>query len=76
MAFFSIDVFAALLGLGIVYFVYALSRAVHNIYFSPLSHIPGSKLAIGTSWYECYHDVWKRGLYYRKVKEMHEAYGW
>jgi len=62
------------LGIGL-YIGGAVYIGVKRVYFSPLSHIPGPRLAIATSWYECYYDVWKQGLYYKKVKEFHQKYG-
>ena len=75
MALISLDLYTALLWFSVVYVVYGLCMAVYNIFFSPLTHIPGPKTAIATSWYECYYDVWKRGVYYKKVKEFHRKYG-
>jgi hypothetical protein len=75
MALFTSGVLVAALATSLAYLVYAVARGVYNIYFSPLAHIPGPKLPIATSWYECYHDVLKRGLYYRKVAEFHQIYG-
>jgi hypothetical protein len=75
MALFSSSVLVAAIVTSLAYFVYAVARGIYNIYFSPLAHIPGPKLPIATSWYECYHDVLKRGLYYRKVAEFHRIYG-
>ncbi|KAH8592532.1 putative cytochrome P450 [Bisporella sp. PMI_857] len=59
----------------ILWIFYAASIVLRRIYFSPLSHIPGSKLAIASLWYECYYDVFKRGLYFKKIQEMHKRYG-
>lgn len=75
MALISLDVYAVFFGLSLFYLAYGLCVAVYRIYLSPLSHIPGPKIAIATSWYECFYDVWKRGVYYRKVKEFHQKYG-
>jgi hypothetical protein len=57
------------------YIIWVLYTAFWRIYLSPLSHIPGPKLAIATSWYECYFDVFRKGLYYKKVRELHKKYG-
>lgn len=50
-------------------------KAVYRLYLSPLAKIPGPKIAALTLWYETYHDVWRRGQYVYKIKEMHEKYG-
>jgi hypothetical protein len=52
-----------------------LSLGVYHLYFHPLAEFPGPKLAALTLWYETYHDVWLRGKYVFKIKEMHEKYG-
>ena len=75
MAVLSFDVLSSILSVVACFVLYGLCLAIYRIYFSPLSHIPGPKLAIATKWVECYFDVWKRGLYYRKVKEYHQKYG-
>jgi hypothetical protein len=75
MEIFGVSIFWIVL-LGVVLGITrALYIAYKRVYLSPLSHIPGPKLAIATSWYECYYDVWKRGLYYQKVREFHKKYG-
>lgn len=43
--------------------------------FSPLSTIPGPKLAALTYWYEIYYDVWLGGQYFRSIADMHKKYG-
>lgn len=48
---------------------------VYNLCFHPLRNIPGPRLAAMTSCFEFYYDVLSNGLYLRKIKEMHEAYG-
>ena len=46
-----------------------------RLLFSPLSRIPGPKLAALTTWYEIYYDIWQPGQYVWKIKEMHERFG-
>jgi hypothetical protein len=55
--------------------LYGLLIGIYRVYFSPLSHIPGSKIAAFTWWYEAYYDVIKRGQYVDIIKKMHENYG-
>lgn len=55
--------------------LYLLGLAVYRLYFSPISKIPGPKLAALTLWYEFYYDVVKQGRYTWRIGEMHEKYG-
>lgn len=55
--------------------IYFLTVAIYRLYFHPLSHIPGPKLAALTRWYEAYYDVYQNGQYTFKIKELHKEYG-
>ncbi|KAF9732898.1 hypothetical protein PMIN06_007474 [Paraphaeosphaeria minitans] len=55
--------------------VYAITLGIYRVYLSPLSHIPGPKLAAATRWYELYYDAYKVGKYYFEIEKMHEKYG-
>lgn len=54
---------------------YSILLAVYRLYFHPLRHIPGPKLAAVTSWYEFYYDVIGQGTFCWEIKRMHDAYG-
>jgi len=71
----SDDFTFAIAYLCICFILYGSCLAIFRLYFSSLSHIPGPKIAIATWWYECFYDVWKRGVYYKEVKEFHQRYG-
>lgn len=58
-----------------VWLVYALGIAIYRLYFHPLAKFPGPRLAALTRWYECYHDLYHRGMYIWRVGEMHDRYG-
>jgi hypothetical protein len=60
------------ISLIILYFV---SRTIYNLYLSPISNIPGPKLAAATGWYEFYHDIITYGKYVFTVYDMHKEYG-
>ncbi|KAI1106148.1 cytochrome P450 [Jackrogersella minutella] len=49
--------------------------ALRRVFFSPLSHIPGPKLAALTYLYEGYYEVWLGGKYFLRIAEMHRQYG-
>ncbi|KAL4789404.1 cytochrome P450 [Aspergillus venezuelensis] len=61
----------ALLGLAI----FLLARSIYRLYFHPLSHIPGPKLAAISHLYEIYYDIWRGGRYLFKIEQMHQQYG-
>ncbi|KAF9888182.1 hypothetical protein FE257_009177 [Aspergillus nanangensis] len=66
----------SLLALGLAgVLVWLSGLAIYRLYFHPLAKFPGPKIAAVTLWYETYHDVWCRGKYVHRVKEMHEQYG-
>ncbi|CAG8956484.1 hypothetical protein HYFRA_00003870 [Hymenoscyphus fraxineus] len=50
-------------------------QAFRRLYFHPLAHIPGPKLAALTWWYEFYFDGIKGGKYVFKIQELHKKYG-
>ncbi|TLD20674.1 hypothetical protein PspLS_08795 [Pyricularia sp. CBS 133598] len=49
--------------------------AVYRLFFSPIAHLPGPKLAALSFWYEFYYDVILGGRYVFKIKELHAQYG-
>lgn len=48
---------------------------LQRLYLSPISHIPGPKLAALTWGYECYYDVVLGGQYVFQVLDLHKQYG-
>lgn len=68
----SVDLF--ILGLGFI-LIYILFLTIYRLFFHPLQHIPGPRLAALSSWYECYFEVWLPGQYPWKIKKLHEEYG-
>ncbi|KAF2728808.1 putative P450 monooxygenase [Polyplosphaeria fusca] len=55
--------------------VYLLGTAICRLYLSPVSHIPGPRLAVLTFWYEFYYDVVLQGQYSFKIQQLHQIYG-
>lgn len=57
--------------------LYGAALAICRLYFSPISHIPGPKLAAMTQYYESYYDliVGGGGNFTRQIKKMHDEYG-
>lgn len=52
-----------------------VAEATCRLYFHPLAHIPGPKLAALTWWYEFYFDVVQQGRYVFKIQQLHKQYG-
>ncbi|KAJ5716367.1 hypothetical protein N7493_008278 [Penicillium malachiteum] len=50
-------------------------RMIYRVYFHPLRHIPGPKLAAATSIYEFYFDVIKGGMFVWEIERLHKIYG-
>lgn len=56
--------------------IYLVALACYRIWFHPISHIPGPKLAAFTYWYQSYYDMWPHsGRFLWKTVELHEKYG-
>lgn len=61
--------------LGIVSLAYTVILVVGRLYFSPISNIPGPRIAAATALYEFYYNVVKGGKFFLKIQQLHEEYG-
>lgn len=50
-------------------------RSIYRLYFDPLHHIPGPKLAAISHLYEFYYDVIREGMFVWEIERMHQRYG-
>lgn len=50
-------------------------QSIYRLFFHPLSHIPGPRLAAVSYIYQFYFDVIKGGKYIWEVRRLHEEYG-
>lgn len=64
----------ALLGLALLG-AHISHLVIRRLYLSPISHIPGPKLAALTWSYEFYYDVLLGGQYTFKILDLHKQYG-
>lgn len=55
--------------------VLIIAEAIRRLFFHPLAHIPGPRLAALTWWYEFYFDAVQPGKYVFKIQELHKQYG-
>ncbi|KAL3429166.1 cytochrome P450 [Aspergillus tetrazonus] len=63
------------LAAGGTWIFFHLAKCIYNLFFHPLSHIPGPWLAAATYLPEFYHDVVRGGRYTTQIQQMHEKYG-
>ena len=54
---------------------YAIFGLFRQIYFHPLSHISGPKLAAATWFYQSYYSLWDGSKYYLQIEKLHKHYG-
>ncbi|PMD55747.1 cytochrome P450 [Hyaloscypha bicolor E] len=69
------DIVPAVALAGISTVLYIVYLGFWRLYFSPISHFPGPKLAALTYWYEFYYEIPLRGQYLWKIRSLHEQYG-
>ncbi|PYH91502.1 cytochrome P450 [Aspergillus ellipticus CBS 707.79] len=55
--------------------LWTVIESIRRLYFHPLAHIPGPRLAALTWWYEFYFDAIQPGQYVFKIQELHRQYG-
>ncbi|KAJ5238509.1 cytochrome P450 [Penicillium chermesinum] len=49
--------------------------ALYRLYWSPIAHIPGPRLAALTGWYETFFDVFQGGQFTFQIEAWHQQYG-
>jgi len=60
---------------ALAFFFYGLTIAIYRAYCSPLSKIPGPKLAAMTQCYEMYYDLIKKARFPWQIQKLHDLYG-
>ena len=61
--------------IAVALFLVTIVGAIRRLYFHPLAHIPGPKLAALTWWPEFYYDGIQPRKYVFKIQELHKQYG-
>lgn len=57
--------------------IYLAGLVIYRLFFHPLSHIPGPKIAAATQWTETYYECFKKpgGVFMWEIMKWHEQYG-
>ncbi|OTB08292.1 hypothetical protein M426DRAFT_52547 [Hypoxylon sp. CI-4A] len=65
------------LAFGVLLLLYSLGVSIYRLYFHPLRHIPGPKLAALTQWVETYYECFKPpgGQFMWEYQKWHKKYG-
>lgn len=58
-----------------IWLAYSVGLSVQRLWLSPISHIPGPRLAALTQYYEFFYDVVLGGQFTFKLLELHKVYG-
>ncbi|KAJ3533591.1 hypothetical protein NMY22_g7270 [Coprinellus aureogranulatus] len=61
--------------LGSLAIAYATYLVFSRLYFHPLAHFPGPKVAALTGWYAAYYDIFKGGTMIEQLEVLHRKYG-
>jgi hypothetical protein len=55
--------------------LYAVTKVIYRLYLSPLSKVPGPKLAAITQGYEMYYDLIEKARFPWHIEALHKVYG-
>ncbi|KAJ5205354.1 Cytochrome P450 [Penicillium cf. griseofulvum] len=69
---FNVQLFTTI-ALGFV--AYRIGLVIYRLYFHPLAHFPGPKLAAATTLYRAYWQVWQDGEHVAQFTRLHDQYG-
>ena len=54
---------------------YLVLVGIYRLYWSPIAHFPGPKLAALTGWYEVWFDIVLGGQFTFQIEKWHQQYG-
>lgn len=70
------DVWRVLGAILAVFVIKTIGRMIYNIWFHPLAHVPGPRLAAVTHWYHTYWHAVKKGHFVPYIlPDLHKRYG-
>lgn len=67
--------FVAISSIGVCIILSLVYRVIYIIYFHPLAHIPGPKLAAASYLYQTYFSLVSGSKFYIQIQKLHEEYG-
>ncbi|PWY70840.1 putative benzoate 4-monooxygenase cytochrome P450 [Aspergillus sclerotioniger CBS 115572] len=67
--------FSLLLLVGLGVGIFQIPKIFYRLYFHPLRHIPGPRLAAITHLYDFYYNVYHEGKLIFQIEELHKIYG-
>lgn len=71
----SVGVVWLAVSLSILLSAFAIYTIIVLIYFHPLSHVPGPKLAAATFLYQTWYCFVGGSRFYQRITQLHEIYG-
>lgn len=71
----DVPLWTIIAGAFLTWCTYGVGLVIYRLYFSPIAHFPGPKLAAATSWYEFYYQYFLDGKYIFAIEKMHNKYG-
>ena len=77
LSFPSVSYGQAAVAVGTLYALYLVGLGIYRLFFHPLRHVPGPKLAALTQWVETYYECFKPpgGQFMWAYQRWHEKYG-
>lgn len=55
-----------------VHLFYGTCLVIYRLFFSPIAHFPGPRLAAATQWVEIWYDVFLGGQFTLKIEKWHQ----
>jgi len=76
LSFQEVSLIPLTISIVLLYFITSLIlKVLYNLYFHPLTHIPGPKLAASTYLYQTYYSLIGGSRFYMQISKLHSQYG-